>query len=107
MNPKYYYSPFHNGEVCVSETVYWLKNFQNQKSDWVEKSKGFLIILLSYNENEHKYLIFILNGKREDRESVYKFICIRGIYSVCTIIPCFDCIALCIIYNPQNPLPFI
>lgn len=32
------------------------KNFQNQKSDWVEKSKGFLIILLSYNENEHKYL---------------------------------------------------
>lgn len=71
----------------------------------LKKSKGFLIILLSYNENEHKY--FNLNGKREDRESVYKFICIRGIYSVCTIIPCFDCIALCIIYNPQNPLPFI
>jgi hypothetical protein len=61
--------------------------------------------LLSYNENEHKYLN--LNGKREDRESVDKFICIRGIYLVCTIIPCFDCIALCIIYNPKNPLPFI
>lgn len=65
----------------------------------LKKSKGFLIILLSYNENEHKYLK--LNGKREDRESVDKFICIRGIYSVCTIIPCFDCIALCIIYNPK------
>lgn len=91
--------------MCIRNSIL-IKNFQNQKSDCIEKkSKGFLIILLSYNENKHKYLN--LNGKREDRESVDKFICIRGIYSVCMIIPCFDCIALCIIYNPQNPLPFI
>lgn len=81
------------------------KNSKIKRAIGLKKSKGFLIILLSYNENEHKYLK--LNGKREDRESVDKFICIRGIYSVCTIIPCFDYIALCIIYNPQNPLPFI
>lgn len=38
--------------------------FQNQKSDWVEKNKGFLIIFFSYNEHKK------FDGKIENGESV-------------------------------------
>ena len=50
---------------------------------------------------------FSFKWKREDRGSVDKFTCIRGIYSFITRIPRFDYIALCFIDNPQNPLPLV
>lgn len=67
--------------------------FQNQKSDWIEKIKDFEPSCYPrMNINQ-------LDVKREVRESVDEsYLFPRYLFfSYHTIIPCFDCIVLCII----------
>ena len=51
--------------------------FPKSKERLGRKNKRFLTILLSYNINT--YGLNEMNGKREGRESVDKFTCLRGI----------------------------
>ena len=68
-----------------------IKNFffQNQKSDWFEKIKDF------ESSSYPRTNINQLNGKGEARESLDKFPEVAILFL--QTIPCFDCIALCII----------
>ena len=88
--------------MCRRSSILIKSFFPKSKARLGWKNKGFLTIFFIL-----KYKPIRWQKKREDRESVDKsYTYFRGIYyySFFTVIPCFDCIALCIIWEPNKSI---